>query len=57
MCVCVCVCVCVCAHVRMCVCVCMCVCGRTDIVRIWKCLGVSRTGITANQKDSQKLKI
>ena len=41
----------------VCVCVCVCVCSRADIVRIWKCLGVSRTGIIANQQASQKLKI
>ena len=40
-----------------CVCVCVCVCSSADIVRIWKCLGVSRTGIIANQQGSQKLKI
>ena len=41
----------------VCVCVCVCVCSSADIVRIWKCLGVSRTGIIANQQASQKLKI
>lgn len=35
--------------------VCVCVWSKADFVRIWQCLGVSRTGMSASQQASQKL--